>query len=626
MNILDLKRKAQGWSLLNGRGGDSISKSTAPVNTWDKTVTQQIGRDGGGKNSSPIMGQVANTNYQAPSTVSQLLINAGVSPELANQVNSQSGAAYDAAINSLGPKAGQSFFLGNDAGMVKGTTGGKNADGPSYRAAAKGGWYTPKPSGGLFGSIGEAFSNIGSGVGGMAQGLPQFASDAAKSPAGQLAISMIAPNLVPGLAASVGSAGAAGIINGGVNFLQTGNLDSALKAGVTGAVLGGMKGPLSSLTNGMSPYVTSAVNTGANTLARGVLSGKPVNFDNIAKGFAGNLAGGAFGDITGSAALGNVASGLVKGQSLQHAGTNALAGEAGKFASNQVGGGALGNFAGNIVGNTSYQLLNGKTPTERSIQRMLAKEINPQMLAQITSPRRNAKVNVAADPTSPLAVASAGDNTLRMAKGGKVPDEMSYPDEFEAEFERLFPGSTPKGMMEAIKRSLNPSLPVVGVGGLAHGGSASKAHPDAPEGHYPEFISGESHHLVEGRGNGQSDDVPAMLRRGDYVVDADLVAALGDGSTEAGSGALEKLMESVKFKDSGDSDGAPIPAKIAKGEVVLPSPFVTALGKGDNEAGSAVLDKMRKVVRKHKRSAPIDKIPPPAKSPLAYISMALKGK
>lgn len=73
---------------------------------------------------------------------------------------------------------------------------------------------------------------------------------------------------------------------------------------------------------------------------------------------------------------------------------------------------------------------------------------------------------------------------------------------------------------------------------------------------------------VHGPGDGQSDDIPAMLADGEYVFDADTVAALGNGSTKA---------------------------------------------------GAAALDKMREQIRKHKRSAPVHKIPPPAKSPLAYL-------
>jgi len=78
---------------------------------------------------------------------------------------------------------------------------------------------------------------------------------------------------------------------------------------------------------------------------------------------------------------------------------------------------------------------------------------------------------------------------------------------------------------------------------------------------------------VNGPGTGQSDDIPTMLADGEYVIDADTVAALGDGSSKA---------------------------------------------------GSQILDKFREEIRQHKRSAPVNKIPPAAKSPLEYLKMARK--
>jgi hypothetical protein len=86
--------------------------------------------------------------------------------------------------------------------------------------------------------------------------------------------------------------------------------------------------------------------------------------------------------------------------------------------------------------------------------------------------------------------------------------------------------------------------------------------------HVPEFITGKTGFYVEGAGDGQSDSIPAMLADGEYVFDADTVAALGNGS---------------------------------------------------NKAGAAMLDKMRQRIRKHKRSASHKNIPPKAKSPLEYL-------
>jgi hypothetical protein len=73
---------------------------------------------------------------------------------------------------------------------------------------------------------------------------------------------------------------------------------------------------------------------------------------------------------------------------------------------------------------------------------------------------------------------------------------------------------------------------------------------------------------VHGAGDGQSDDIPAMLADGEYVIDAETVAQIGNGSTKAGAQALDKFRENI---------------------------------------------------RAHKRSAPINKIPPKTKALTSYL-------
>ena len=141
--------------------------------------------------------------------------------------------------------------------------------------------------------------------------------------------------------------------------------------------------------------------------------------------------------------------------------------------------------------------------------------------------------------------------------------------------------------------------------------------------HRPEFITGKTGHYAQGRGTGQSDDIPAVLHDGDYVVDADTVAAFGDGSSKAGAGALEQFRRSMPEHHSGG--GQPIRAQIADGEYVLPAGFVTSLGRGSNKDGAKMLDAMREEIRAHKRSAPDTKIPPKAKKPMQYMREAMKG-
>jgi hypothetical protein len=176
------------------------------------------------------------------------------------------------------------------------------------------------------------------------------------------------------------------------------------------------------------------------------------------------------------------------------------------------------------------------------------------------------------------------------------------------------------GGLKHLHDMLVPRRPTTG---MAKGGLPSKYAQATPDGHKPEFITGLTGYYASGAGTGQSDDIDAMLHDGDYVADADLVAALGDGSSKAGAEALEKFRRSVPHQEYAEG-GQPVAAKIADGEYVFPASFVTAIGKGDNKAGAALLDKMRETIRAHKRSAPTSKIPPKAKSPLDYLKM-VKG-
>ena len=57
---------------------------------------------------------------------------------------------------------------------------------------------------------------------------------------------------------------------------------------------------------------------------------------------------------------------------------------------------------------------------------------------------------------------------------------------------------------------------------------------------------GRSKFAVNGAGTGRSDDIPAVLSDGEYVIDAETVALLGDGSNKAGAKKLDDLRVKVR--------------------------------------------------------------------------------
>jgi hypothetical protein len=83
-----------------------------------------------------------------------------------------------------------------------------------------------------------------------------------------------------------------------------------------------------------------------------------------------------------------------------------------------------------------------------------------------------------------------------------------------------------------------------------------------------------------------------------------------------------RAAEGGYFKGGTPGQSDKIPAMLSDGEFVIDADTVAALGDGNNAAGASALEQMRRNIRKHKRSAPASKIPPKAKKPEQY----LKGK
>jgi hypothetical protein len=131
---------------------------------------------------------------------------------------------------------------------------------------------------------------------------------------------------------------------------------------------------------------------------------------------------------------------------------------------------------------------------------------------------------------------------------------------------------------------------------------------------------------------------PARVQGGLEQIDSDELLGGQPKATEKdpvqkAMGGLMKMAETNGFAGTPDSrrmqgyavGGAGggqddlIPALLADGEYVMDADIVAALGDGSSKEGAKKLDKMREAIRKHKRAAPTNKIPPKAKSPLAYL-------
>jgi hypothetical protein len=74
------------------------------------------------------------------------------------------------------------------------------------------------------------------------------------------------------------------------------------------------------------------------------------------------------------------------------------------------------------------------------------------------------------------------------------------------------------------------------------------------------YAAGGNPRLLRGPGDGMSDNIPATiagkqparLADGEFVVPADVVSHLGNGSTEAGANVLYQMMERVRKARTGN--------------------------------------------------------------------------
>jgi len=128
-------------------------------------------------------------------------------------------------------------------------------------------------------------------------------------------------------------------------------------------------------------------------------------------------------------------------------------------------------------------------------------------------------------------------------------------------------GGMPQGMPPQMAQGAPQGMPPAMPPPMRRGGLPHASNVPMVEGRY-DFRNGSA---VHGAGDGQSDDIPAMLADGEYVIDAETVAQIGNGSTKAGAQALDKFRESI---------------------------------------------------RAHKRSAPLNKIPPKTKALTSYLKGA----
>ena len=162
----------------------------------------------------------------------------------------------------------------------------------------------------------------------------------------------------------------------------------------------------------------------------------------------------------------------------------------------------------------------------------------------------NSKVPGVSNAASKLLKSGAAPNTSGTANAGSDPISTipkTTPD--------LTPGLTGTGGNSQPLYDFSPNFNLPAMSNtttaapqikFAEGGIAESENAE-PE-HQPEFYSegGLQNRYVKGEGDGTSDSVPAMLANGEFVIPADVVSALGNGSNDSGANVLDGFLETIR--------------------------------------------------------------------------------
>ena len=122
-----------------------------------------------------------------------------------------------------------------------------------------------------------------------------------------------------------------------------------------------------------------------------------------------------------------------------------------------------------------------------------------------------------------------------------------------------------------VKGKINYALPGYPFGQEWKAAKAGGSIQDAPKGHNPQFFSEGGlgfmkNTYVKGAGDGTSDSIAAMLANGEFVIPADVVSSLGNGSNDSGAKVLDEFLRTIRaHKRKANPKGLPPDSKGALG-------------------------------------------------------------
>jgi hypothetical protein len=388
-----------------------------------------------------------------------------------------------------------------------------------------------------------------------------------------IALNFVAPGLGAAIGGAVGLSGAAATAFGGAVI---GGASSALTGGnaLQGALMGGLGGGLGNVVGGAANKMLglNLGDTGRALLGSGLVGGAAgaATGQGFLKGLGQGVLGGAVGQLTGGMSgptafqQGLGAAGQTFGQALT----------AGYDPKSALAAGALSGLAKGISyspADAAVTSLRGGQQPEASANQPAAADAQPTFLQRIFGGGGGDAAGGAGSGSfgtlGKLALAGSALSGLfsappevKQAASTLSPEQQEYFNRpsITWDWNKMQNDANASGMSLSQFMATNwnnitggqynaapaapaqnpAAMPANAMPAMAHGGRHMMANGGSPLSAVARF--------ARGAGTGRSDEIDAKLSDGEYVIDAETVAMLGDGSSKAGAQRLDQMREKIR--------------------------------------------------------------------------------
>jgi len=202
--------------------------------------------------------------------------------------------------------------------------------------------------------------------------------------------------------------------------------------------------------------------------------------------------------------------------------------------------------SGNVVGTTEAPSTGGLPSSVTDVAKSLAKQAANKLLSTATSNLATGK-GVLGLPLTSSGLGSYGANLTGDTTGGATAPNLT-PDLTKGNIDFTLMGAPTTAAPQIYNVGTNPAAyaPMATAPQQTPGFAQGGEFEEEPQFYSVGGLESMNNHYVQGDGDGTSDSVNAKLADGEFVIPADVVAKLGNGSNNAGASVLDQFLTTIR--------------------------------------------------------------------------------